>query len=173
VAGNNAWTYDLLISIGICGLLASFNGLILASGRSSLELGRAKFAPAFLGKISERFKTPMNALLFNLGLGILALLTGRTSDIITISVFGALSLYILSMIALLRLRIKEPALARPFKVPLYPFFPILALTIASISIIAMIYYNVQLALCYFALLLLCYLIYKAYSFFNKTEKSLS
>jgi len=171
VAGDSAWTYHLLISIGICGLVASFNGLILASGRSIMELGRAKFAPSFLGKISPKFKTPIAALLFNLGVGIIALLTERTAEIITISVFGALSLYILSMIALIKLRKSEPNLHRPFKVPLYPLFPILALLIATVSIIAMIYYNGMLSLYYFAVVLLCYLFYKLYKHLTKPVKT--
>ena len=59
-----------------------------------LNLEELKFAPAFLGKIHPRFQTPSNALLVNMVIGIIALLTGKTSEIITISVFGALT-YIL------------------------------------------------------------------------------
>jgi ethanolamine permease len=81
-------------------------------------------------------------------IGIIALVSGKTSEIITISVFGALTLYILSMISMLRLRKKEPALERPFRVPLYPYFPVTALLLASLSIIAMTIYNFGLALLY-------------------------
>jgi len=122
------------------GLVASFHGIILAAGRASFEFGRVKMAPAFLGKIHSRFRTPSNALLVNMVIGIIALLTGKTSQIITISVFGALTLYIVSMIALLQLRKKEPQLERPFKVPMYPFFPVIALIIAVVSFIAMTIY---------------------------------
>jgi ethanolamine permease len=107
----------------------------LAAGRASFELGRVKFAPAFIGKIHPRFQTPSNALLLNMLIGIVALLTGKTAEIITISVFGALTLYIISMIALLRLRKKEPGLHRPFKVPFYPASPIIALIIAAVSLL--------------------------------------
>jgi ethanolamine permease len=134
IVGTNNLLYHLLITIGLFGLIASFHGIILAAGRSSYEFGRIKFAPAFLGKIHSRFQTPSNALLVNMFIGIIALLTGKTSEIITISVFGALTLYIISMIALLRLRKKEPGLNRPFKVPLYPLFPITALLIALFSL---------------------------------------
>ena len=93
-------------------------------------------------------------------IGILALLTGKTSEIITISVFGALTLYILSMISLLALRKKEPLLSRPFKVPAYPVFPIIALVIAIISFVAMAVYNFKLALFYTALVTGCYLLFR-------------
>src|SRR5204863_797804 len=120
VTGNNNFLYHILITIGLFGLIASFHGIILAAGRASFEFGRVGYAPAFLKNIHPRFQTPANALLVNMAIGIIALLTGKTSEIITISVFGALTLYIVSMIALLRLRKKEPKLERPFKVPMYP-----------------------------------------------------
>ncbi len=156
IVGNNNVLYRLLITIGLFGLIASFHGIILAAGRSVFEFGRVKFAPAFLGKIHQRFRTPSNALLINLVIGITALLTGKTSEIITISVFGALTLYIVSMIALLRLRKKEPQLERPFKVPMYPFFPVAALIIGVVSLVAMTIYNAKLALIYFLLIGISY-----------------
>jgi ethanolamine permease len=156
IVGNNNVLYHLLIMIGLFGLVASFHGIILAAGRSSFEFGRVNYAPAVLGKIHSRFRTPANALLINMVIGIIALLSGKTGDIIVISVFGALTLYIISMIALLRLRKKEPELTRPFKVPAYPFFPIVALTIAVISLVAMTIYNLKLALIYFLIIGICY-----------------
>jgi ethanolamine permease len=156
VTGSNNLLYHLLITVGLFGLVASFHGIILAAGRSSFEFGRVRFAPAFLGKIHPRFRTPSNALIVNMLIGIIALLTGKTAEIITISVFGALTLYIVSMIALLRLRKKEPLLERPFKVPMYPAFPVIALVIAVVSFVAMTIYNLKLALIYFLLLGICY-----------------
>lgn len=162
IVGNNNLLYHLLIAIGLFGLVASFHGIILAAGRSSFEFGRVKFAPSFLGKIHSRFRTPSNALLVNMAIGIIALLTGKTAEIITISVFGALTLYIVSMIALLRLRKKEPQLERPFKVPLYPAFPVIALVIAVVSFVAMTIYNPKLALIYFLLIGICYGCFKLF-----------
>jgi ethanolamine permease len=160
IVGSNHVLYHLLIAIGLFGLIASFHGIILAAGRSSFEFGRVKFAPAFLGKIHPRFRTPSNALLINLMIGITALLTGKTSEIITISVFGALTLYMVSMVALLRLRKKEPKLERPFKVPMYPLFPVTALIIAVVSFVAMTIYNGKLALIYFLLIGISYACFK-------------
>jgi len=156
VTGNNHLLYHMLITVGLFGLVASFHGLILSAGRSTYEFGRVKFAPSFLGKIHPRFQTPANALVVNMLIGIVALLTNKTAEIITLSVFGALTLYIISMIALFRLRKKEPELARPFKAPLYPVFPLLALVIAAIALVALTIYNPMLALVYFLILGLCY-----------------
>ena len=162
IVGGNNILYHLLITIGLFGLIASFHGIILAAGRSSFEFGRVKMAPAFLGKIHPRFQTPSNALLINMIIGIVALLTGKTAEIITISVFGALTLYIVSMVSLLQLRKKEPGLERPFKVPMYPVFPIVALVIAFGSLVAMTIYNLRLALVYFLLMGFCFAAFKAF-----------
>jgi ethanolamine permease len=158
-----------LITIGLFGLIASFHGIILAAGRSSYEFGRVKFAPAFLGKVHKRFQTPSNALLVNMCIGIVALLNGKTSEIITISVFGALTLYIISMTSLLRLRKKEPGLNRPFKVPLYPLFPITALLIAIFSFTAMAVYNTRLTVVFFLILGGGYMVFRLLH--NKTVQS--
>ena len=152
--------YQLVAFIGLFGLVASFHGIILAAGRSSFEFGRVGFAPKMLGKVHSRFKTPANALLVNMIIGIVALFTGKTGEIITIACMGALTLYVISMVALLALRKKEPELARPFKVPLYPLFPVIALIIAAVSFIAVAVYNPTLVMIYFGLLLLSYIWFK-------------
>jgi ethanolamine permease len=160
VVGDSGFLYHLLITVGLFGLVASFHGLMLASGRSTYEFGRFGFAPAFMGRIHAKFRTPANALLVNMGIGIIALLSGKTSEIITIAVFGALTLYVISMVAILRLRKTEPDLERPFKVPFYPLVPSVALLIALISLIAMTIFNVMLAIIYFSLLTVTYAIFK-------------
>ena len=160
IVGSNHLLYHLLITVGLFGLVASFHGLILAAGRSSLEFGRVKYAPAFLGKIHPRFKTPSNALLVNMAIGIVALLSGKTSEIITISVFGALTLYMVSMVAFLRLRKNEPQLERPFKVPMYPVFPIVALVLSTLSFIAMGIYNFKLLMIYLLMMAVCFVLFK-------------
>jgi ethanolamine permease len=96
-------------------------------------------------------------------LGIGALLTGRTADIITISVFGAITLYIISMITVVVLRIKEPGLQRPFRVPFYPAFPLIAMTRAIGALVAMLVYNQHLGGIYFLILLGSFFIFKIFS----------
>ena len=160
IVGDHSFLFHMLITIGLFGLIASFHGLILAGGRSTFEFGRVGFAPQILGKVNGTFKTPANALLINTLIGIIALLTGKTDQIIILSVFGALTLYIVAMISLFVLRNKEPEMNRPFKVPFYPLSPFLALVIATFSIIVMTYYNFKLALIYFGLLLVSFLIFK-------------
>ena len=161
ILGAEHWLYKLLTFIGLFGLIASFHGIILAAGRATLEFGREGFAPKFLGKIHPDRKTPVNALILNMVIGIIALLTGKTADIITIACFGALTLYIISMISLFVLRKKDPQLERPFKVPLYPYFPFIALVIAIVSLISISYFNPVLALIFFGIIGFSYLVYSS------------
>jgi ethanolamine permease len=159
IVGENNFLYHLLITVGLFGLIASFHGLILAAGRASYEFGKVRFAPPVFGKIHPTFHTPANALLLNMGIGILALLTGKTAEIITIAVFGALFLYFFSMISLIKLRRSEPELHRPFKVPFYPLFPYTALIITLVALIAMIVFNFVLFLLFFSIMLISVFIF--------------
>lgn len=156
ITGNNAFLYHLLITVGLLGLVASFHGIILASGRATFEFGRVKYIPPAFGQVHKKFKTPANALIINMVIGIIALLTGKTGDIITIACFGAITLYIFSSISVMVLRKNDPGLPRPFKVPFYPWFPVISLVIAIIALIAMTIYNFVVALIFFSLLLLGY-----------------
>lgn len=170
VVDANSLNFRFLLVVGLFGLIASFHGLMLAAGRSTYEFGRVGYAPAFLGKVHPKFKTPANALLVNMGLGILALLTGKTGEIITIAVFGALTLYIISMLSLIQLRKKEPHLVRPFRVPLYPIFPFVALAIASFSFVAMAIFNLELAGLYFLIIGVSYGIFKGWNSRNSKKQ---
>ncbi|MFY0689818.1 MAG: ethanolamine permease [Cyclobacteriaceae bacterium] len=158
--GNNSAIFKVISFIGLAGLIASFHGIILAAGRSTYEFGKVNYGPAITGKIHSKFKTPMNALLVNTVIGIIALFTGRTAEIITIACFGALSLYIISMISCMQLRKKFPEMERPFKVPLYPASPLIALIIAIVALIAVTIYNPILALIYFGILITGYIWFK-------------
>lgn len=159
ITGNSGWLYHLLITIGLMGLVASFHGIILAAGRATFEFGRVGYIPQLFGRVHAKFKTPANALLVNMCIGIVALLTGKTGDIIIMACFGALTLYIISMVAMLALRKKEPALERPFKVPFYPYFPVVAFIIASVSLVAMTTLYLKIALVYFGILAISYILF--------------
>ena len=157
ITGTGGWIYHLLITVGLMGLVASFHGLVLAAGRATMEFGRVRYLPAAVGRVHVRRGTPAVALLVNMVVGIVALLSGRTADIISISVFGALTLYVMGMVTVLALRRKEPGLERSFRVPLYPVFPLVALVIAVVCLVAMISLNIKLSLIYFSLLAVSYI----------------
>jgi ethanolamine permease len=160
IASKDGALYHLLVTIGLFGLIASFHGIILAAGRATFEFGRVGNAPAFIGKVHKKFKTPANALIANMVIGIAALFTGETGSLITIAAFAALTLYIISMLSVISLRRKQPDLHRPFKAPFYPAFPLIALVIGIISLGAMMVMYLKLAIIYFAILFVSLLVYK-------------
>lgn len=152
IMGKDHLLYHLLLTVGLFGLIASFHGLILAAGRVTFELGRKGHLPRFLGLPHSRLKTPASALVLNGIIGIVALLSGKTSELITIACFGAITLYINSLASFFRLRKKEPALHRPFLAPGYPLTQAVALGIAIISLISMFYFNPKPGMIYLAML---------------------
>ncbi|NND05570.1 MAG: ethanolamine permease [Saprospiraceae bacterium] len=160
--GEDHFAYKLIIVVGLFGFIASFHGIILAAGRATFEFGRVGFAPPRLGKIHPRFRTPANALVFNLIIGLVALFTGKTGDVITIACFGALTLYIISMLSVLKLRKTQPNLLRPFAVPFYPWTPLIALLIASIALVAITIYNPWQAAIYLAIMVLSFIWFKVF-----------
>jgi ethanolamine permease len=143
--------FALLTGIGLIGLVASFHGILIAASRAVLELGRVGYAPAALGRIHDKTKTPAAALIANMTVGLVALVTGRTQEIILIAVFGALTLYVLSSAAVIRLRIAEPDLERPYRAPLYPITPVIALGLSLVCIGAMVWSYPWIALVYAAI----------------------
>ncbi len=141
VVGDSHALFHLLVSVGLLGLIASFHGIILVAGRAVYEFGRVGYLPAALGRTWPRFRTPAPGLLMTMVVGFIALATGKTGEIITLAVFGAVTLYILSMCSLFALRRREPELARPFRAPGYPFVPALALALALFCFAALVFYN--------------------------------
>jgi len=88
-----------------------------------------------------------------------ALFTGTTSQVIVLSVLGAVVMYLMSMVSLFMLRKKEPELKRPFRSPFYPVFPAIALFLSVVCLLAIIYYNILLSVVFFAGLLLAIAIF--------------
>jgi ethanolamine permease len=161
VVSRESAVYSLLLGVGLLGLVASFHGIILAAGRATMEFGRSGYAPRLFGRIHPRTHTPVVALVVNMLVGIVAILSGRTAEIITLSCFGAVSLYVLAMAALFALRRREPQLPRPFQAPGYPWSPALALALSLASLAALVVYNLRIAGVFAGLLVIGVIFYLA------------
>jgi ethanolamine permease len=159
VMSRDSTLFHVLTGVGLVGLVASFHGIILAASRSILEFGRAGYAPRALGEVHARTRTPVIALLANLLIGVVALLTGQTESIIVITVFGALTLYILSSAAVIVLRRREPDLARPYRAPFYPASPVIAILLSLVCVVAMVRAYPWIAFIYLAIVCVAYLLF--------------
>ncbi|MEI6641104.1 MAG: ethanolamine permease [Novosphingobium sp.] len=153
VGASSGWLH-MLVWLGLFGLVASFHGIIMGYARQIFALGRAGYLPGVFARLHPRFHTPHVATLAGGVVGIAAIysdafvsIAGQslTASVVTLSAFGALTMYIISMAALLRLRRSEPDLARPFRAPLYPFAPMFALGMASLALVTMAWTNRELA----------------------------
>ncbi|MEB0120813.1 ethanolamine permease [Pseudomonas sp. CCI1.2] len=153
VGSNSSWMH-MLVWIGLFGLVASFHGIILGYSRQFFALARAGYLPKGLAKLS-RFQTPHRAILAGGVIGIAAIysdglvnLQGMTltAAMITMSVFGAIVMYIISMLSLFKLRKTEPLLERTFRAPGYPIVPGIALFLALVCLVAMAWFNAVIGL---------------------------
>ncbi|HEY1164137.1 MAG TPA: ethanolamine permease [Chitinophaga sp.] len=159
VLGKQNSLTKVFAGIGLFGLLASFNGIIVGYSRQLFALSRSKYLPSILSRLSTKHQTPDWALIIGGLLGIIALALGRTDQLVVLSVLGAVVMYIMSMISLFVLRQKEPDLKRPFKVPFYPWVPAIALLLSVLSLVAIVYYNLFLSVLFFAGLALILLLF--------------
>jgi len=150
VVGANSGWLQMLVWLGLFGLVASFHGIIIGYSRQIFALSRAGYLPALLGRIHPTLRTPHIAILAGGVVGIAAIFSDQlikiggqslTANIVTMSVFGAIVMYILSMASLFKLRLTEPRLERPFSAPLFPIFPAFALLAAVICLVTMAYFN--------------------------------
>ncbi len=121
-----AWAISALIALSV---LTSINATIIFGARSNYALGCDWPLLGFLGQWNARTGTPTRALLLQ-GVVALALIAFgavmrqgfETMVDYTAPVFWLF--FLLTGIALFVLRWREPELARPFRVPLYPLLPL-------------------------------------------------
>lgn len=163
VGAHSGWMH-MLVWIGLFGLIASFHGIILGYSRQFFALARAGYLPSSLAKLSV-FKTPHRAIIVGGVIGIIAIFSdgvinlqgmSLTAAMITMAVFGAIIMYLMSMLSLFKLRRIEPNLDRSFKAPGYPIVPGIALGLAVLSLAAMIWFNQLLAVIFAVMMLVGY-----------------
>ena len=139
----------MLVWLGLFGLVASFHGIIIGYSRQIFALARAGYLPAVLGRsIRARHAAPRDPRrrrgrhrrdLQRLAWSI------RRPDADgqhrTMSVFGAIAMYILSMASLFKLRRSQPPHGAAFQGADFPVFPAFALGAAVVCLATMVYFN--------------------------------
>jgi amino acid transporter len=119
-----------MFASAIASNLGLYAGYLASGSRPSYQLSRDRLYPRFMGKAHKRWGTPWVAILI-MGLVDAILVKGSFTTLIVIDVFLLMFSYIPIFIAAIVLRVREPHMPRPFRVPMptwllaiYVCFPI-------------------------------------------------
>ena len=121
--------------VAIFGMIVSYNGMIYAVSRQSFALGRAGYLPQVLGHVHPVRRTPDASIIFwsvvIAGFVVWGYFNeaGINTAVLTCNL-TALIWYVLAIVCLFILRWRDPHMARPYKVPCYPFLPALVLVMS-------------------------------------------
>lgn len=121
--GGKLITAGILISLFGC-----INGYLLTATRVLYTLGQQKSIPGYKYYSSlNKSGVPGNATIVMGILSALYALSGQFNLLTDLSIFAIWSFYVLTFIGVILLRQRQPELNRPYKVPLYPVIPIIAI----------------------------------------------
>jgi len=123
-AGGQIITVGILISI-----FGALNGNVLTGMRVPYAMAIENKLPGstWLAKIDAKTGTPINCGILIGVIAILMTLLGNFNQLTDLLVFVLWIFYVMTFIAVMVLRKKKPDLVRPYKVPLYPIVPLIAI----------------------------------------------
>ncbi|MCB2298842.1 amino acid permease [Clostridium tagluense] len=123
-AGGKVITVGILVSI-----FGTLNGNILTGMRVPYALALENKLPGskWLSKLTPKTSTPINSGILIGVIAIVMTLSGNFNQLTDLLVFVLWIFYVMTFIAVMVLRKKKPDLIRPYKVPLYPVIPIIAI----------------------------------------------
>jgi len=107
--------------------LTSMNAGLIAASRNAYALSRDRMIPKFIKKVSRKFSTPFIAIIMSSLISGLFIMTNAVEYVASIADFGYLICISMVCSSVIFLRITEPKLKRPFKVPLYPYTSLLGM----------------------------------------------
>jgi APA family basic amino acid/polyamine antiporter len=105
--------------------LGTLHATILAGARAPYAMARDGQFFTFAKRVHPAFHTPSGALVIEGTFAVVLALTGTFQEIYSLGMFSIATFFVLTAIALIQLRRKEPALARPYRVWGYPWTPVI------------------------------------------------
>lgn len=99
------------------------NGMVLAGARVYYAMSQDRLFFATTGKLDEKTGVPKNALWLQCLWACLLCLSGQYGNLLDYVIFAVLLFYILTIVALFRLRRTHPEWPRPYKAFGYPILP--------------------------------------------------
>jgi APA family basic amino acid/polyamine antiporter len=119
------------------------NGLSLAGARVYYAMSQDGLFFKSVGKLSEKYKTPSAGLFVQACWTALLCVSGSYSQLLDYIIFAVLVFYILTILGLFVLRVKQPNADRPYKALGYPVLPALYIVMASWICIVLLRYKPQ------------------------------
>ena len=119
------------------------NGLSLAGARVYYAMSQDGLFFKSVGNLSEKYKTPSAGLFVQACWTALLCVSGSYSQLLDYIIFAVLVFYILTILGLFVLRVKQPGASRPYKALGYPVLPALYIVMASWICIVLLRYKPQ------------------------------
>jgi len=119
------------------------NGLSIAGARVYYAMSQDGLFFKSVGKLSEKYKTPSAGLFVQACWTALLCVSGSYSQLLDYIIFAVLVFYILTILGLFVLRVKQPNANRPYKALGYPVLPALYIIMASWICIVLLRYKPQ------------------------------
>ncbi len=120
--------------------LGALHVVVLTGARIPYAMARDGVFFKFAQRMHPRFHSPSGSLVFLGAVAVVLTLTGTFEELYSLFVFAMWIFFALVAIALIRLRIKEPELERPYRAWGYPLTPLVFL-VAAIALTANLWMN--------------------------------
>ena len=133
-AGSTLVTVAVLIS-----MFSAANGLTLTAPRVYYAMAKDGVFFRKLAEVHPKYQTPASAVLFGSLWAILLASTGTFEQLLTYVIFAGWIFYALGALALFVYRRKQPELPRPYRVPGYPWTPLLFVAAAIALVVNTVY----------------------------------
>jgi len=136
--GGTIWGKVCIVG-ALCGIITSWNGFLFSAARCIYAMANARILPVGLAKLHPKYKTPYRAILLCGGTSVGACFvgSGALSWFVNASSFGVVITYLMSVLAFIVLRKRQPNLNRPYKIK--AFAPVAVLAVMTVIFFAYLY----------------------------------
>ncbi|NLW17247.1 MAG: amino acid permease [Firmicutes bacterium] len=152
-----------VVAVGIAlSIVGALNGYILTGARVPFAMAKQGNLPwsEYFSQLHRRYKTPVRSLLL---IGLLAtfyVFSGSFNFLTDLAIFTLWTFFIMRLLAVIIMRRRRPDLPRPYKVPLYPITPLVAIIGGLYILVSTLIYSPTNSLLSIAITLLGIPVYK-------------
>jgi APA family basic amino acid/polyamine antiporter len=150
-----AWGSGFVTVLSLLTLLSLINAVLLGAPRILLAIGRDGLFAQSVAQVG-RGGTPVAAMFFSAGMSVLMIASGKFDDIIAVAAILIAAMYAVNYVAVFVLRVREPAMQRPFRAWGFPLTTGLVLIGSLLFLVAAVHDDPLSALRALALLAIAF-----------------